>query len=699
MPGARYDGDMIIQLRGNKDLARQYVGEARKVMGFVLQDAEVNNLGVHSIKRYAHDGTEIVAEKIGDLKRVRITPPGGPGRNKQPRLFEDLVLGYNYTPDGGSTVDTPPVILQKDEEDGWKSFFYNDEALGYYDGAGTYSSVFPFGDDFDNRKYLRDATVQWTNGEGLYCAWIAASPYYGLPGRHPDGMYTISVLSLGRVLLNLVTYEFAEGSRSNSRVLAACIRDNKLYVVLSPLGPLFYTARPPAPSTPYETWASNVFSSTPYTYTMLRIDLREELDQVSGQMYLKAVPLTDVVVWEETLERAYGAWRFSRDGMRCVTIQLPSNTILHYHNGELTNSLPVDTDVIEVLIDPEEGLGSTNRYASGSLIYDDGDAQLHLEHVGGADYDYVCGATRFPAVRSTETQISVRRISAAFPSEDRYLVHDMVRGPYYGDPPAADYLTIGFYLKTYRDIAIEKGVETIAYERSEEMEVAAYWLPNSAPLLQTPHITKKENVFFSYLGSEGLQGQAAFYAGSVGCVYNVFMEYDDRFWYRDFAVDRRTTYISPFNVTKSGALNAGVSNGGMAGVTMVREPIYDGAIIIDWDVRPPETWDEEWSGSDFRGYGLNESILPEYVLSSNVRVAVLNVATPNYLFGVADRSMYLHVYEDETEFDSDRKISYLTDGDLSDLLGVGIDDVSLLSSYVLGKPLKSQPYSIPVRTP
>ena len=74
MSGARYTDWSHTRVLGDREAAAQYVPEARKLLGFVMDEAKRNNLGVHQITRELEDGTVIIAEKHGDIPRMTIIP-------------------------------------------------------------------------------------------------------------------------------------------------------------------------------------------------------------------------------------------------------------------------------------------------------------------------------------------------------------------------------------------------------------------------------------------------------------------------------------------------------------------------------------------------------------------------------------------------------------------------------------------------
>lgn len=76
MSGPRYSGWTPIVVVGDREVAAQHVPEARKLLGFVLEEAKRNGLGIANLRRELQDGTVLLAEKIGELPRVTIIARG-----------------------------------------------------------------------------------------------------------------------------------------------------------------------------------------------------------------------------------------------------------------------------------------------------------------------------------------------------------------------------------------------------------------------------------------------------------------------------------------------------------------------------------------------------------------------------------------------------------------------------------------------
>jgi DNA-binding beta-propeller fold protein YncE len=85
MPGPRHIGWAHRRVIGDIDAAAPYWTYARKLMGFAIEEAARNQLGVYSIRRELPDGAVIIAEKYGEQRRITVIPP-------QPNLLESRMF-------------------------------------------------------------------------------------------------------------------------------------------------------------------------------------------------------------------------------------------------------------------------------------------------------------------------------------------------------------------------------------------------------------------------------------------------------------------------------------------------------------------------------------------------------------------------------------------------------------------------------
>lgn len=98
MPAAR-DSDWahVHVAGGDRAAAEPYLPYARKLLGFVKQDAQANRLRTHQATKQLPDGALVVAEIVGDIPRITITPPPGGG-------FVEEVIYLYASSDGGLRI-------------------------------------------------------------------------------------------------------------------------------------------------------------------------------------------------------------------------------------------------------------------------------------------------------------------------------------------------------------------------------------------------------------------------------------------------------------------------------------------------------------------------------------------------------------------------------------------------------------------
>lgn len=248
MSGGRYtDWSHIHVPDGDVEAAARYVPDARKLLGFVIDEAKRNGLGVHQVSRQLDDGTVLVAEKHGDIPRMTIIPA-------KPKVETQLVFpphdfvvwARDATLPAGIDAEYPQQILRASEDPRtsssfggisvsgagaprWKTFFYDDSTTGYEDfpgNKGTYLPAFPEG-------IPRAGNVDWRDKAGARVSWHGPSLRYWFDRwRNASAQYGPHVFLLGRVLLDIDAYcTAAEVDMQERMVLGACVRGQRLYVM------------------------------------------------------------------------------------------------------------------------------------------------------------------------------------------------------------------------------------------------------------------------------------------------------------------------------------------------------------------------------------------------------------------------------------------------------------------------------------
>ena len=198
--GPRYSEWTHLRVVGDRDAANAYVPYARKLLGFVMDEAQRNGLGVHKVTREFDDGTIVIAEKHGDIPRVTIvvTPGGEP---KIPVKVEGDYVVWARTNDAypdGINATKPQQILQSTKDKGWRVFSASAGFPGNADGA--YGGSFPEG-------LRRAGNIDWVSERGERISWYGPSSRAWLDGYvNPGAQYGKFVFMMGLPILDVDQY-------------------------------------------------------------------------------------------------------------------------------------------------------------------------------------------------------------------------------------------------------------------------------------------------------------------------------------------------------------------------------------------------------------------------------------------------------------------------------------------------------------
>ena len=323
MTGSRYfDWTHVHVEGGDRAAAAPYIGEARKLLGAVFDEAGVNDLGVHALTRKLPDGTVLIAEKHGEIPRITVVPVPTQRRGRR-----RTVEGFTFTWGGFEEDRTPVLFLEPDPPDteepaDWRSMFYNSDAVGYDDTpedrrAGSYVDVFGTRAKEYGYRFLPGSGT-WTDPEsGEVVSWFRGYlGYWPQHYRHPRTNYSNAVSVFGHIV-----YAVPDAAW---RVLAAAKRGGWLYVlVCEDLGAIQPAELPAVPSHSAQVWCSQPYADTAYTYSLRRYPLGVVTEPDTLVETYRADLEGEEALWTGQLEFAYGAWSFNADCSRCVTVQLP----------------------------------------------------------------------------------------------------------------------------------------------------------------------------------------------------------------------------------------------------------------------------------------------------------------------------------------------------------------------------------------
>lgn len=329
MPGARYDGWHHLRYVGDRELAAQHLPQARKVLGFVRDQAEVNGLQTYKHVVELDDGGLIIGELIGGQMRATIDVRGVGKEGYQP-LVEGFILRFIEELDVGARERDPAMFSLPSESDAdgaGTALFYSADSFGAAETAreyrGTYSHVFGPRSNLD-RQLVSGAL--WTSRDGEAITWWRGfSGYWPAHYAHPGAPHGAYVAIYGNVVFTVPS--------SGDRVMAAAARDGYLYVLLaSGLWEYPSPTAPSAPATCGDIWVSQPYPDVFHVYQLYRIPLTVTTDARGVRVY-RAGKLEDGELLLDTpLPRAWGAWTFNRDVTKLVSIQLPKKAVLYHQS-------------------------------------------------------------------------------------------------------------------------------------------------------------------------------------------------------------------------------------------------------------------------------------------------------------------------------------------------------------------------------
>lgn len=331
MPGPRYDSWHHLRYVGDRDLAAQHIPQARKVLGFVMEQAAVNGLQTYKHVVELADGGAIVGELIGGQPRATIVvrPPEG---KKHADLVEGFIIRFSENLDPGSAKPDPVVFSPPNKhapvDAKGVTRFYSGDSFGAAETdeqlRGTYSHVF---NPRASGTGLLPSGALWTSRDGEAISWFRGFPgYWPAHYAHPGAPYGRYVAIYGNIVFT--------APHADDRVMAAAARDGYLYVwIASGVWEYPNLTAPTAPATCGSVWVTQPYPAMFHVFRLYRIPLTVVTDP-HGVLIYKAGKLEDGELLLDTpLPRAWGAWSFNKDVTQLVSIQLPEKAVL-YHESE-----------------------------------------------------------------------------------------------------------------------------------------------------------------------------------------------------------------------------------------------------------------------------------------------------------------------------------------------------------------------------
>lgn len=484
MSGPRYTGWHHTRIVGDRDAGSVYLPEARTLLGYVMDEAERNQLGVHSARRELKDGTVLIAEKHGGVPRVTIIPPAPvPARAPAttPNDFVVCPVGGGYP--SGLDPQYPNLLLRAfatksktlaEGGDGivaletgspasvtWKTYFYDDETAGYdaFAGAkGTYAGTFPDG-------VVHSGNVDWVGSRDERISWYGPSSRYWYDGfRQPRAQFGKFVFHLGQVLLDVDAYCTDNDVDLPERYVLGAALDRAstvLRVVMADVPPAVTWPSPPAaPSTVPDGWAS-----PSYPTGSANVVLREfVLAEAPAGQPVRRVVVGHSDLWSGVLDRPWVTWCFDETASRVVAHLLPASSQM-VQRGTSYEMPSASHQRVEVSF--ADLSGWTAETASVSLpgaVAEDGASAMTVEWSDGALY-YALPGARYIALSRSGFEYTRRQVMWADLRERVLAVWEFSQ--HHVGPGAYDF--------EYRDrvLVCRDGVETAVFESAETATLPA----------------------------------------------------------------------------------------------------------------------------------------------------------------------------------------------------------------------------------
>lgn len=313
-----YTDPLRIYLHGDKEKAKQFVREARRLAFLLLRQTTESGATTARRRWKSADGTTVEVIIIPGQVTAIITAPSVD--KKAERKFEDFVVWARTQalPDG-IDPDHPQQILRP----AWKTFFYDDQIPLYADFGrpkGTYrrnpdgTALFPDG-------ITHAGNIDWRGPNKERLSWYGPiSRYWYDAWRQPSAQYGKFVFHLGQVLLDVAQFQIDnEEVWDEQLVLGACVREHEdgrwLYVVLADIPD---QVTPVVSLEPREIYFSQNYPLGDIIHAVRRIRLTRDTDTQEAQKW--RLFGGSQLLWRASIPRACSPWMFSPDGRTAYTV-------------------------------------------------------------------------------------------------------------------------------------------------------------------------------------------------------------------------------------------------------------------------------------------------------------------------------------------------------------------------------------------
>lgn len=323
----RYTDWSHTRVVGDPSAAAPYITQARKLLGEVIEQAAFAGLQTHQLRRTLEDGTQLIAEKHGDVPRMTIIPAQAAAAGRKPPLSNFVVWARDRALPDGIDPEHPQQIVSVGET--WRVYTFDEDTQGRR--TGTYIAQFPEG--------IRDAgNVDWRGPRGVRVSWYGPSTRYWLdPHVQPRRQYGTFVFALGQVVLDVDDY-MAESQENFAErwVLGAALASQQELLVIHAALVDGVTDETPAPLDTSEI-------STPWPAGPVSIAVCRYLLALDEHGFAKAIAGSRTVLWTGELAGALNPWFFNERADAAVCVGLPEAVLLRRHKGATT----LDPDTID----------------------------------------------------------------------------------------------------------------------------------------------------------------------------------------------------------------------------------------------------------------------------------------------------------------------------------------------------------------
>lgn len=359
-----YTDPLRIYLHGDKEKAKQFVREARRLAFLLLRQTTESGATTARRRWKSADGTTVEVIIIPGQVTAIITAPSVD--KKAERKFEDFVVWARTQalPDG-IDPDHPQQILRP----AWKTFFYDDQIPLYADFGrpkGTYrrnpdgTALFPDG-------ITHAGNIDWRGPNKERLSWYGPiSRYWYDAWRQPSAQYGKFVFHLGQVLLDVAQFQIDnEEVWDEQLVLGACVREHEdgrwLYVVLADIPDQVTPVVSVPPNTLYVT---QNYPLGDIIHAVRRIRLSRDTDAQEAQKW--RLVGGSQLLWRAIITRACSPWMFSLDGRTAYTVAQAATPFCAFSDllsEELFSAPPASSELYRIQI-AEDGTVSGEGWST-----------------------------------------------------------------------------------------------------------------------------------------------------------------------------------------------------------------------------------------------------------------------------------------------------------------------------------------------